>query len=449
MPSRTENQMAAFASSNDNVLDLFYHIGAMRGKDIVPLFSKAYNTDPVLATKVALWARDVRGGAGERKLFRDILSYLEKTDRELTLRVINKIPELGRWDDLLVFTEDYAKQQAFSLIGEALNRKDGLVAKWMPRQGEQAVELRNFFGVSPKFWRKTLVTLSNTVEQQMCAKEWNSINFNHVPSVAAGRYQKAFKRNAKEVYENYIAGLKTGESKINASAVYPYDVIRALRQGDERVALAQWESLPNYVGDKNWLPIVDVSGSMQFSVSPGLTALDVAVSLGLYFADKNKGAFRDVFCEFSSSASLQVLRGNLIAKYDSLIRMRWHMTTNLHAAFEAILGHAVQNNVAPRDMPEGIIILSDMQFDQCVQFDDTAFQMIVRKYRQYGYNVPKVVFWNLRSAENKNAPVAFNERGVALVSGFSPAIFKSITSGKQITPRDVMMETLSNPRYDF
>lgn len=448
--THTENGMKAFVSTNDAVVDLFYHIGASRGKDILPLFNQAFNTDPELATRVALWARDVRGGAGERQLFRNILSYLEENDRETTIRVLNKVPELGRWDDLLVLKQDYAKNYAYQLIGAALRARNGLAAKWMPRQGEQAVELRKFFNFTPKRWRKTLVSMSNTVEQQMCAQDWNSINFDHVPSVAASRYQKAFKKRATEAYAQYVAGLKTGERKINASAVYPYDITKALKFGDQNVALAQWEALPNFIEDANWLPIVDVSGSMSgHRIGDNLSALDVAVGLGLYFADKNTGDFKDVFCEFSTRAKLQVLHGNLIAKYNALNDMNWDMSTDLHAAFNEILNHAVRNRIPERDMPKGVLILSDMQFNQCVKFDDSAFEMIRRKYSNAGHKVPKVVFWNLASRNTDNAPVTYDQRGVALVSGFSPAIFKSIASGKSFTPRDIMMETIGKDRYDF
>jgi hypothetical protein len=283
----------------------------------------------------------------------------------------------------------------------------------------------------------------------MCAKEWNSINFDHVPSVAAARLQKAFKRNATEAYAEYVAGLKTGERKINASAVYPYDVTKALAFGDVNVAQAQWDALPNYVGNENYLPIVDVSGSMNAQIGSNLSALDVAIGLGLYFADKNTGKFKDVFCEFSESAKLHVLQGNLQAKLRALSSLRWQMNTNLHRAFEEILRHALMYNIPQHDMPKGLLILSDMQFDKCTQYDDSAMQMIRRKYENAGYKVPKIVFWNLCSRDQKQAPVAFNEKGVALVSGFSPAIFKSIASGKTFTPRDIMLETIGKERYNF
>jgi hypothetical protein len=451
LPTRTENGMATFVSSNDPVTDLFYHIGAMRGKDVIPLFTQAFNTDPILATKVALWARDVRGGAGERKLFRDILTYLEKTNREVTLRVIDKIPELGRWDDMLVFSEDYAKSRAYSLIRVALAKGDGLCAKWMPRQGEQAVELRNAFGWTPKRWRKTLVSLSNTVEQQMCAKDWNGINFDHVPSVAAARYQKAFKKNATEAYGQYVSGLQTGERKINVGAVYPYDITKSIVYGNAQTAVAQWEALPNFVGNRKVLPVIDTSPSMRgHSIGDNLTAMDVAIGLGLYFADKNTGAFNGVVSEFSGSASLHVLQGNILAKLEGLRRVPVDYTsTNLHAAFAEILNHATRHRVPAKDMPEMIVIFSDMQFNGCVRFDDNAIQMIRRQYANHGYTVPKVIFWNVASRSTESTPVLFNEKGVALVSGFSPAVFKSIASGRSFTPRDIMLETINKPRYAF
>jgi predicted transcriptional regulator len=451
LPTRTENGMATFMSTNDPVLDLFSHAGSMRGQNIVPLFATAFNTDPELAVRVALWLRDARGGSGQRQLFRDILNYLEKTDRSITRRVIRKVPEVGRWDDLLVLNEDYAKGDAAYLIGAALQAGNGLVAKWMPRQGTKAVELREYFGLTPKKWRKLLVNLSNTVEQQMCAQEWNKIVFDHVPSVAASRYQKAFKKNAKESYASYVEGLKKGTRTIKATTLYPYDITKAVAFGDSQVALAQWEALPNFVGNKKWLPMIDTSPSMQnHRFDNHLTAYDISVGLGLYFADKNKGGFKDVVCEFSGNARLHILQGNLLAKIAGLQKVPVDYTsTNLHAAFDELLNFAVKKNLPEQDMPDGILIFSDMQFNYCVKFDDRAFDMIKRKYAAAGYKVPKVVFWNVATRNTAQSPVTFNEKGVAVVSGFSPSIFKSIASLKNITPRDVMLETLRNSKYDF
>ena len=288
--ARTENFMKARKSTASALVDLFYKIGASRGKDIIPTFVAAYVADPELAVRVALWARDVRGGAGERKVFRDILSYLSDNDPDRALRVIEKVPELGRWDDLFA-TRGEARKAALEKIASTLvpsrvghpgiaNRNDiGLVAKWMPRKGLRAVELRNVLGLSPKSYRKLLVTATQVVETQMCAKQWDEIDYNKVPSLASARYKKAFGRHSPEKFAAYTTALVKGEEgvKVNAGAVFPYDILKGLRatymggfnqfsgysQDEKNHIKAQWDALPNYVGDASILPIVDVSGSME------------------------------------------------------------------------------------------------------------------------------------------------------------------------------------------
>ncbi len=219
--ARTENGMKARKSTANAVVDLFYNIGASRGKDIVPAFTAAFVENKELALRVAAWSRDVRGGAGERETFRNILRHLEDTDFRSAVHLLAKVPELGRWDDVLVFKNPFLKQVAFEMIHRALKANDGLCAKWMPRQGSIATELRNYLDWSPKFYRKRLVELTKVVETQMCAKEWDSINFSHVPSVAASRYKKAFNRNTP-MYAAYVESLVKGDNpevKVNAGAV--------------------------------------------------------------------------------------------------------------------------------------------------------------------------------------------------------------------------------------
>jgi hypothetical protein len=398
--------------------------------------------------KIAFWSRDVRGGAGERQLFRDVLVHLEKLHPETLEAVLPFVGEFGRWDDLLVFKTEKFKHMAYTLIGNALRERNGLCAKWMPRQGPIAVEIRNFFGMSPKFYRKSLVNLTNVVETKMCAKDWDSIEFGKLPSLASARYNKAFAKNAKTAYEAYKARLTAGTDKVNASAVYPYDVIKTLRHGgDSVVADAQWAALPNYIGNASVMPLVDVSGSMSCAVggNANLQCIDVALSLGLYCADKNTGVFKDTFLTFSAKPKAQVVKGTLAQKMSQMNSSDWGMNTNLHSAFEEILRIAVKGGVAEADMPKTLLILSDMQFDQCVSFDDTAHQMIKRKYKEAGYDVPNVVFWNLNSKDN--VPVKFDKRGTALVSGFSPAVMKGVLSGADMTPYGIMLATVDVPRY--
>jgi hypothetical protein len=464
--ARTENGMKARKSSDDAVVDLFYNIGASRGKDAIPAFVAAFVQDRELALRVAAWARDIRGGAGERELFRSILRYLEKHDVEAAKALMTKVPELGRWDDIFVFDTDVMKSAAYTMLGDALRDKNGLAAKWTPRKGKIAQEIRTFFGMSPKFYRKSLVEMTKVVETQMCAKDWDNINFSHVPSVAASRYKKAFNRNTP-TYAAYVEQLRkpvaerSADVKVNAAAVFPYDVLKvrlsyyghSFDKTELDLIEAQWDALPNYVGDANVLPLVDVSGSMccragGHQAKSDLTCLDVAVSLGLYLADKNTGKFKDTFLTFSSSPELMHLKGNINQKMDQMVKSHWEMGTNLHAAFEKILETAVKGQVTQAEMPEVLLILSDMQFNNCVRYDDSAIEMIERKYREAGYEMPKVVFWNLNAAYG-NTPVAFDKSGAALVSGFSPAIVKPLLSGDLdgFTPESVMLKTIMDDRY--
>ena len=455
--ARTWNGMKALESTLSNTTDLFFKIGASRGKTITTQFEKAYHEDRELALRVAQWARDVRGGAGERELFRQTLKFLEKNYKNelLTTRILKNTAEIGRWDDLLVFEDADVKQYAYGLIREALEAGNGLCAKWMPRKGPIALELRTFLGYSPKFYRKRLVELTKVVEQQMCAKQWDEINFSHVPSLAMSRYSKAFGKNAADAFTAYKEALKKGDpkiAKVNAGAVYPYDVVKNVRHGDSALADEQWKALPNYIGDAMVLPLVDVSGSMTcpaggYNSKSKVTCLDVAISLGLYCADKNTGPFKDLFLTFSTTPKFEHVKGTLSQKIRQMELSHWDMSTNLHGAFEEILRVAVRNKVAVEDMPKVLLIMSDMQFDQCMRNDDSAIQMIRRKYEDAGYTVPAIVFWNLNAADN--VPVRFDEKGVALVSGFSPAIMKSVLAADLdgMTPEAIMKKTVMSDRY--
>ena len=459
--SRTSNGMKARKSTSSACVDLFYTVGASRGKNIVPAFTAAYVEDADLALRIAQWSRDVRGGAGEREIFRSVLVHLEKTNPDAALALLRKVPEVGRWDDIFVFTNPVLKSAAYTMLGDALRAENGLAAKWSPRKGKIAAEIRAFFGMTPKQYRKSLVALTRVVETQMCAGDWDNINFNHVPSVAARNYKKAFGRHTPKFAE-YVAALVKGEAgvKVNANAIFPHDVLKGLINGYGRKTLsktdldhitAQWDALPNYVGDASILPLVDVSGSMSSAAggSGTVTCMDVSISLGLYLADKNKGVFKDTFLTFSDKPELMTLKGDIVQKIDQMSRSDWGMSTNLHAAFNRILDTAVKGNAPQEDMPAMVLILSDMQFNACVKHDDSAMQMIERRYEAAGYTVPKVVFWNLNSSGN--VPVKSDKSGAALVSGFSPAIMASLLGAdvEQFTPEGIMLKTVMSPRYDL
>ena len=465
--ARTTNGMRARKSTANACVDLFFKIGASRGKDITKDFVAAYVENPDVALRIAQWVRDARGGSGERELFRQILKYLDKHQPTDAARLLMKVPEIGRWDDIFVVESSANKAKAFTMLGDALRERNGLAAKWTPRKGELAVEIRNFFGMSPKFYRKSLVELTKVVEQEMCAGKWDEINFSHVPSLASARYKKAFYRNATEAYSAYVAELvkdpkdRTVQVKVNAGAVYPYDVLKGVinhygtlnySKTELDLVVAQWDALENFVGDANVLPLVDVSGSMTcpaggYGSKSMVTCLDVAVSLGLYLADKNKGKFKDTFLTFSGSPELLHLKGNVVQKAQQMVKSNWAMDTNLVKAMDKILKTAKDGNVPQEEMPEMLLILSDMQFNQCATFDDSAMKMIARKFEDAGYELPKIVFWNLNAADN--VPVKYDERGVAMVSGFSPAIMKAVLSGdtEQFTPEAIMMKAIMVDRY--
>ena len=448
----TENGMKARKQTGSKCVDLFFKIGASRGKDIIPHFVAALAESRELALRIAQWARDVRGGAGERQIFKDILKFLNAVNAPELESLIKKTPELGRWDDLLVL-EGGRSNMADKPILEALKRGDQLCAKWMPRQGPHAERLRKQLKLSPKEWRKLLVGLTHVVEQQMCAKQWEAINFDHVPSLAHARYRQAFLRNSTIAYQKYLGLLKKGEAKVNVGAVYPYDVLKGAhsysyswREDEAELIVAQWNALPNYIGSANILPLVDVSGSMMVSVSGGTSALDVAVSLGLYCADKNTGPFNGCFLTFSERPELLYLQGSIVEKTRQMVKAHWEMNTNIALAFDKILETAVAGKVSQTEMPEILLILSDMQFDECVN-GYSAFEALERKYQEAGYQMPKVVFWNL--AAKDNAPVRFDQHGTAMVSGFSPQLLKSILAAENFTPEGIMLRAVMVPRYDL
>lgn len=458
--ARTENGMKARKTTANALVDLFYNIGASRGKNIVPAFTAAMVQDKDLALRIALWARDVRNGAGERQIFRDILTYLENTDPASAVRLVQRVADLGRYDDLFVFNTPTLQNVADAIWHDAIFvKQNGLAAKWSPRKGPVALRLRNKYKLSPKQYRKTIVTLTKVVESQMCAGDWDNINFSHVPSQASRIYKRAFNRHTPKFAE-YVAKLVSGDNtvKVNAGAIFPHDVLKgvvslytpkSLDKTELDHVVAQWDALPNYVGDANILPLVDVSGSMHCPAgkNSNVQCIDVAVSLGLYLADKNKGAFNGTFLTFSDSPELITLKGNIVEKCNQMTKSDWGMSTNLHAAFSKILQVAVSGGVPQAEMPKMLLILSDMQFNQCVQHDDSAMQMIERKYAEAGYELPQVVFWNLNSSDN--VPVKADKSGAALVSGFSPTIMTSLLSAdtKEFTPEGIMMKTIMVDRY--
>ena len=463
--TKTTNGMTTNSTTLNECVNLFFTIGAMRGSkkdNVLRLFSKAFVEDPLTATKILFWVRDVRGGAGERQIFRDIINYLGETQPELVKKNIHLIPEYGRWDDLFGLIDTPVENNVINLIVDSLNNNEvnSLLAKWLPRKGVVFNRLRKTLNLKPKELRKMLVGLSNSVEQKMCSKEWGTIEYSKVPSLAISRYNVAFTRNDEARYLDYLDSLKNGETKVNVGAVYPYDIIKTLKYGKEvTLANEQWDSLPNFMEgcDELILPMVDVSGSMGCSVggNPNLTCMDVAISLGMYISERNEGDFKDMFMTFSSNPQIQKLMGTLEQRYRQLSRAEWGMSTNLEATFKTLLNQAIKFDIPQEGMPSKVLILSDMEFDSATStgwdrettWNQTAMDMIDELYTEAGYTRPGIIFWNL-NASGKNFPVRFNDEGVALISGFSPSILKSLLSNpNSLTPINIMLDTINNERY--
>ncbi len=459
--SRTENGMVTNSTSLNNCVDLFFQIGAMRGADKVRLinaFTKAFGENPLTAMKLLFWARDVRGGAGERQIFKDIISYLAENRTEVLAKNLNLVTEFGRWDDLLVLIGTKLEGNALELISTGLAEKNGLCAKWMPRPNvgnrekkRCASAIRKHLGLSPKEYRKLLVENSNTVEQLMCAKNFAAIDYSKLPSKAMSDYMKAFSKNDCERFGSYLNNVEKGEVKINAGAIYPYDVIKNLKQGNTQGANVQWDALPNYMENNNEmiLPMVDVSGSMSSSKagkSDVISCMDVAISLGLYISERNVGPFKDAFITFTSNPTLQNLKGSLAERYEQ-IKGPVGYDTNLEKAFIMILSKAVEFNVSKKEMPTMIIVLSDMEFNCSDVGGFTAQEMVEDLYNKAGYEMPKLVYWNIHSRGDDNKPVHFDKNGTALVSGFSPALLTNLLAGKEMTPLSMMMSVIDSERY--
>lgn len=458
--TRTDNGMKTLSTSHSALVDLFGIAGSMRKEDIVPHFIKAFNENSLLSLKLALYLRDILQGQGNRKNFRDILYWVTSAypmkDKEFNpidnlsyiQKMISKVPLVGRWDDILHVDESY-QEYVFSLIKAGLEDKNaqGLCAKWMPRQGAVANALRKYLGLTPKQYRKKLVSLTKVVEQKMCAKQWNEIEYSHVPSKAFKNYTNTFKKHDEARFDQFLTKAEKGEVKVNAGAIYPYDVIANL-DNNVKASEVQWKNLPDFIEEgMNILVMADGSGSMTSHIAGTITALDVANSLALYTAERLKSSFKDLYMTFSETPQFVKLEGSLSERVRIALEYDECSNTNVIAGFKLILDNAKRNNVPQSDMPTHLLIISDMQFDYCADYDDGAIQSIKRLYNDAGYDIPMVIFWNLNGRMGQS-PVTYNEKGTALISGFSPSILKYIGK-KNISPEVLMMEILNKERYNL
>ena len=467
----TENGAVTHRSTLSECLDLFGTVGALRNADeqeIISRFLRAYAENADLAMKTLFFARDIRGGIGERRVFRTILKWLAHNKPASAEKNIPYIAEYGRFDDLLVLLDTPCEAAALRYIRRqlqddlaALDAGEGvsLLAKWLPSVNasyadtvRNAKKIARALGMTDAQYRKTLVALREKIriiENNLREKDY-TFDYEKQPSKAMFKYRKAFLRNDSDRYDAFMSRVQSGEAQLHTGTLTPYDIVAPFftsRVSDKEAAAidATWNAQEDFTGDENALVVVDGSGSMYCHIDP--MPASVAMSLAVYFAERNKGAFRDHFITFSENPQLVQIKGQTIMEkilychnYNEVAN------TNIQKVFELILRTAVENKVPQEELPAKLYIISDMEFDCCVEDASlTNFQYAKQLFSTHGYQLPEVVFWNVAS-RNRQQPVTMNEQGVALVSGCSPRIFQMLQSGI-LSPYAFMLDVLSSERY--
>ena len=490
--SITENGAIGYRTSGKALLDLNFAVSSLRNASvdaIIDRFIKAYYEEPKLALRWLFFAGDVRQGLGERRLFKTILLEFAKSRPELAKALMPFIPEYSRWDLLVALIDTPLAEEAVALIHQQLS-EDGanmekgasisLCAKWLPSENASSAHTKRLarllakkLSMTSRQYRKTLSSYRSyldVVEVKMSEKRWADIDYEAVPSRANLIYNTAFLRNDEERRREFLGAVKKGEKAIHAGVLYPHDIVHAYRDLEKKPGWlyvkpkddtleALWKALPDYVqGAGNTLCIADGSGSMWSKVgNTNVSCLDVANALAIYFAERCTGQFRDTYITFSQTPQfVDLSKGKTL--YDKVCIAIHHnevANTNIEAVFDLILDTALKYHMPQRELPQNLLILSDMEFDSAtvsavngkwVSPDEKLFERFAKKYASHGYQLPRLVFWNIRSRTN-TIPVRENALGVALVSGFSPAIVKMVLSN-EVDPYKMLIQQLMSPRYD-
>lgn len=496
----TENGALTHFTTMDGLMDLFAMGAAYRTRtdeDVILLFKKAFDADPVYALKCLFYIRDVRGGQGERRFFRVATKWLAKYNTAAMQRNLIHVPEFGRWDDLFVFIGTPLETEALDIIKHQLAldaqcKTPSLLAKWMPSENTSSAKtvktakvVRKYLGMSPKQYRKVLSALRariNVLERLMSEGRWDEIEFDKIPSKAGLKYKNAFARHDIErmkknpEVKSYADFAKDTETKVNAKALYPYEVVakaleamgvhnygwgynsrdaQSMDSTDRLMVNKYWDNLADYFKGKtfNGLAVVDTSASMrgQDAASP----INVAISLGMYCAERAKGPFAGHYVAFSRTPRLVSVEGvDFCDKVKRIYDANLCENTNIEATFDMLLNTAIANHCSQDDLPQNIMIISDMEFDQGTSqgwgYNRTTFnaktlmEQIRVKWANHGYRLPHLIYWNCQARQN-NIPEDIGCGLVSYVSGMSPSIFDTIMSGK--TGYDLMMEKLNSERY--
>ena len=472
---RTENGAMAYNTTFNDLLDLFSCIGALRPRredEISAKFARAFRQNKLLATKMLFYCGDIRnGGLGERRTFRVCLKWLALNAPEIIIKNMENIPYYNRYDSLFTLVGTSCEEAMWDFVNKILYHdllevdekiKKGekanisLLAKWMPSENASSKATKALarkaiqeLGVTPRHYRKMLSLLRSVLdvtEVKMSAKKWDKIKYEAVPSYAMKRYNKAFAAHDMERFHKYIQSVndKTSKVKINASTLYPYDLVHDVICGRNLVAQEQWEALPNYVtGTNDILIMADVSASMFGR------PIETSIGLAIYFAERNNGHFHNLYMTFTDQPHYVALNDfdTLVAKVDQVKKTDIGYNTNLEAAFDKILDTAIQYNMTNKELPKALCVISDMEIDRYIQWRGLNFVDKMRfKFNQAGYIMPKLILWNV---EARNDTFLTQDNDVIKVSGQSASIFKRLCGcldGK--TDIDFMLETLKDKAYD-
>ena len=470
--TRTENGAVALKTTGDARLDFFGTVGSLRTAEeerIDRLFSEAWREDPLFATKIAFYARDVRGGLGERQTFRTLLRFMAENHPEALRLNLDLIGVYGRYDDLYsligtpIEAEMWAAMKA-QFEEDRRNLQEGcaisLLAKWIKTADASSEATRRLgiltahkLGYSVYEFKRLVRVMRKrigVVETLMSASRWDEIRYSAVPSRAMMIYRNAFMRHDAERYGQFIRKAVSGEETIHSAALYPYDIVEKVMRMDsfrrwavEDAALeAQWRQLPDYVeAGTNALVIADTSGSMRGR------PLATSVGLAVYFAERNKGAYHNMFMSFSGTSRIQMLKGDTLAQKIGSIDMEdWQNNTNLHAAFMHVLEIAVRNHVPAEDMPKSLIVISDMEIDCCGDRNWTFYEQMAQTFQRNGYRIPNIIFWNVASRHDV-FHADKTRAGVQLVSGQSAAVFRQVMRFVGLNPVEAMERVINSERY--
>ena len=465
----TENGALTLRTTGSDCLDFFAAAGALRSQDETEInrrFLRAFAENKDLAMKTLFYARDVRGGLGERRVFRVLLRYLAEYEPASLRRNLPYVAEYGRWDDLLCLLDTPMRAEVETLLhrqfeadmqamrkGEAVS----LLGKWLPSVNahnaeavRQAKQLARAFGMDEAAYRKALSALRREIrilENHLRERDY-SFDYAQQPSKAMFKYRKAFLRNDEARYRAFMQKVERGEATLHTGTLMPYELVEAAYHCTEaeRASLnATWNALEDFTNGENALVVADGSGSMYWGGKPLPAA--VAQSLAIYFAERNTGAFLGHFITFSMTPRLVEIKGkDLAEKVRYCASFNECAGTNLQAVFELILAAAVKNRLPQKELPSVLYIVSDMEFNACARNASLSnFEQAKRLYASHGYRLPQIVFWNVQS-RNQQQPVKMNEQGVALVSGCTPRIFSQVMAG-EMEPYKNMLHVLLSERY--